>query len=203
MHVTALEPEAAPVPPPPALLVWMDLEMTGLDPDRDAIIEMATLITDGELNLIARGPELVIHQPPERFAQMDDWNREHHSKSGLWEKVLASSISAAAAEAETLAFIKQHTGLRASPLCGNSIWQDRRFLARYMPALEAYLHYRLVDVSTIKELASRWYPGVKFTKAKGAHRALDDILESVEELKFYRERFFQKPVVSRGHDAFP
>jgi len=172
-------------------LVWMDLEMTGLEPDRDTIIEMATIVTDGELNIIAEGPEIVIHQDASLFAGMDDWNKEHHTKSGLWQKVVASKISLAEAEAETLAFIKMHCGEKESPLCGNSIWQDRRFLVRYMPKIEQYMHYRLVDVSTIKELAVRWYPDLKFAKKKGSHRALDDIRESVDELKFYREHLFR------------
>ena len=174
-------------------LVWMDLEMTGLDPDKDTIIEMATLITDAELNIIATGPELVIKQDANRFESMDSWNREHHTKSGLWAKVLASKVALEEAEGLTLDFIKQHCSLKESPLCGNSIWQDRRFLVRYMQTLEAYLHYRLVDVSTIKELAGRWYPKHKFKKPKGSHRALDDIQESLDELRFYRQTFFKLP----------
>ncbi len=165
--------------------------MTGLEPDRDTIIEMATLITDGDLNIVAEGPEIVIHQDASWFDKMDDWNKEHHVKSGLWPKVVASKISLAQAEAETLAFIKMHCAEKESPLCGNSIWQDRRFLYRHMPTLEAHMHYRLVDVSTVKELAVRWYPELKFAKKKGLHRALDDIRESVEELKFYRKSLFR------------
>lgn len=181
-----------------APLVWMDLEMTGLEPDRDTIIEIATLITDAELNIIAEGPEIVIHQDAALFDKMDDWNREHHTKSGLWKKVVESNVSLAEAEARTVDFLKANIGPRESPLCGNSVWQDRRFLTRYMPLLESYLHYRLVDVSTIKELAVRWYPQVKFAKAKGAHRALDDIRESIDELRFYRERFFQASADVKG-----
>lgn len=180
-------------------LVWMDLEMTGLEPDRDTIIEMATLITDGELNVIAEGPEIVIHQDAKLFDGMDDWNREHHTKSGLWAKVVASEISLAQAEQETLAFLKKHLGPREAPLAGNSVWQDRRFLARYMRQLEGFLHYRLVDVSTVKELAGRWYPKLRYTKRKGAHRALDDIRESLDEMKFYRQALFRTPEeVARG-----
>lgn len=175
------------------LLVWMDLEMTGLEPDRDTIIEIATLVTDGALNIVAEGPELVIRQDASLFDKMDDWNREHHTKSGLWQKVVSSNVSLADAERQTVEFLKAHMGPKESPLCGNSVWQDRRFLVRYMPTLEAYLHYRLVDVSTIKELATRWYPNVKFAKAKGSHRALDDIRESLDELRFYRETFFKAP----------
>lgn len=180
-------------------LVWMDLEMTGLEPDRDTIIEMATLITDGELNVIAEGPEIVIHQDAKLFDGMDDWNREHHTKSGLWAKVITSEISLQEAEKQTLAFLKKHLGPREAPLAGNSVWQDRRFLARYMKDVESFLHYRLVDVSTIKELAGRWYPKVRFSKRKGAHRALDDILESLDEMKFYRQALFRTPEeVARG-----
>jgi oligoribonuclease len=179
--------------PPSGRLVWMDLEMTGLDPERDTIIEMATLVTDAELNVVAEGPELVIHQAAAMFDRMDDWNREHHTKSGLWAKVVASDITLAEAERQTLEFVAKHVGPRESPLCGNSVWQDRRFLVKYMRSLEAYLHYRLVDVSSVKELATRWYPGTKFTKKKGAHRALDDIRESIDELRFYREAFFKSP----------
>lgn len=171
-------------------LVWMDLEMTGLDPERDAIIELATLITDGELNLLAQGPVIAVHQDEATLALMDDWNVRTHGESGLTERVRASTISLAEAEATTLAFIEQHVPENSAPLCGNSIWQDRRFLARYMPTLESYLHYRLIDVSTIKELARRWSPAVYdgFTK-KGAHTALADIEESIAELRYYREHF--------------
>ncbi len=175
------------------LLVWMDLEMTGLDPDKDVIIEMATLVTDSDLKITARGPEFIIHQPRERFELMDDWNREHHTKSGLWEKVVTSTITTAYAEEATLEFIKSHLDAKVSPLCGNSIWQDRRFLSRYMPRLESYLHYRMIDVSTVKELGLRWYgEDAKFTKPKGSHRAMDDITESIDELLDYRHKLFVK-----------
>lgn len=178
--------------PTPQYLVWIDLEMTGLNPDRDSIIEIATIITDSDLNVVAEGPEIAIHHEPEWFTQMDDWNKEQHTKSGLWQKVLASKITLAEAEEQTLAFIKRFVGHRESPLCGNSVWQDRRFLSRYMPLIDAHLHYRLIDVSTVKELTRRWYGDeFKFSKEKGLHRALEDIRESVEELKFYRERVFQ------------
>lgn len=170
----------------------MDLEMTGLDPDTDTIIEIATLVTDFDLNVIEEGPEIVIHQDASRFDKMDDWNKEHHTKSGLWAKVVSSEVSLAEAEAQTLAFIKKHCAHRESPLCGNSVWQDRRFLARYMRKIDQHLHYRLVDVSTVKELIIRWYPQARFEKKKNAHRAMDDIRESLEELKFYRENFFAK-----------
>ena len=173
-------------------LVWMDLEMSGLDPKTCVILEIATLITDKDLKLIAQGPALVIHQPNSILDAMDDWNKEHHSKSGLTEAVRNSKISLAEAEKQTLNFISQHCSPKGSPLCGNTIYQDRRFLIEYMPALEGYLHYRLVDVSTIKELVKRWYgPEFQAPNKKQKHKALDDILETVEELKFYREKVFK------------
>ncbi|MEI6398900.1 MAG: oligoribonuclease [Pseudomonadota bacterium] len=177
----------------PKKLVWMDLEMTGLDSDRDVIIEMATLITDVELNVIAEGPEIVIRRSQELFETMDSWNREHHTKSGLWAKVVSSEVSQDQAEQMTIEFIKQHVGLRESPLCGNSIWQDRRFIAKHMKNLDAYLHYRLVDVSSVKLLGKIWYPAEseKSRDKKSAHRALDDIKESIEELKLYRQLIFK------------
>ena len=175
-----------------AHLVWMDLEMTGLDPDRDTILEIATLVTDNDLALIAEGPVLAIHQPADVLAAMDQWNQEHHAASGLIERVSASSTSLAAAEEATLAFVRRYCTDRVSPLCGNSVYQDRRFLARYMPRLEAYLHYRNIDVSTVKELARRWYPdGPQPPDKKHAHLALDDIRESIEELRFYRTQYFK------------
>lgn len=173
-------------------LVWMDLEMTGLDPERDAIIEMATLITDGELQLVAQGPVIAVHQDEATIALMDEWNVRTHGESGLTERVRTSNVSLAEAEATTLAFIEQHVPENTAPLCGNSIWQDRRFLARYMPTLESYLHYRLIDVSTIKELARRWSPAVyDGFKKQGAHTALADIEESIAELRYYREHFIK------------
>ncbi len=174
-------------------LVWMDLEMTGLDPETDTIIEMATMITDGQLNIIAEGPNLVIHQPDSVMDKMNDWCKKHHGQSGLTQRVKDSTISLQEAEQLTLDFIRKHVGERQSPLCGNSVHQDRRFLVRYMPRLESWLHYRNIDVSTIKELAKRWYPELTPWKKKNAHLALDDILESINELKYYRERVFQKP----------
>ncbi|MFI5366242.1 MAG: oligoribonuclease [Candidatus Binatia bacterium] len=175
-----------------AHLVWMDLEMTGLDPDRDTILEIATLITTDALDLVAEGPVLAIHHPAETLAAMDEWNREHHAKSGLTERVSASAVMMGDAEAQTLAFVKRFCPERISPLCGNSIYQDRRFLARYMPTLEAYLHYRNIDVSTVKELVRRWYPkGPQPPEKQHAHLALDDIRESIDELRFYRRYFFR------------
>jgi len=173
-------------------LVWMDLEMTGLDPDIDLIIETATIITDEELNVIAEGPNLVINVPAGRFDMMDDWNQKQHTKSGLWQKVLDSKISLIDAEKETLAFIKQHVPANAAALCGNSIWQDRRFIRKHMPQLDSYLHYRMVDVSTVKELCKRWYSDCMYPDKVDAHRALDDIVQSIEELKHYRKYIFRQ-----------
>ena len=180
----------------PDVLVWLDMEMTGLDPERERIIEVATILTDGNLTEIAVGPELVIHQSDEILAAMDDWNKKHHGGSGLVDRVKASTISDAEAEAQTIAFINAHVPAKDRPvLAGNSIHQDRRFIRRYMPRLDTRLHYRMVDVSTIKELARRWFPQViaKQPPKKDTHRALDDIRESIEELRFYRDRFLQLP----------
>ncbi len=180
-----------PAQTPPHIL-WMDLEMTGLNPEVDEIIEMASIITDANLNIIAEGPEIVIHLPDSRFAQMDDWNREHHTDSGLWAKVLASTTSLDEAQNKTLDFLKAHLSPKMSPLAGSSIWQDRRFICKYMPKIDEFLHYRLIDVSSFKEMTSRWYPNhpTKLEK-KNSHRALDDIRESIDELKFYRQQFFK------------
>ena len=168
-------------------LIWIDLEMTGLEPEHDVIIEIATLVTDEQLNILAEGPVLAVHQAENVLAGMDEWNQTHHSASGLLDRVRASSHSMADAEQITLDFLKQWSDKRSSPICGNSICQDRRFLARHMPTLEAFFHYRNLDVSTLKELARRWYPDVpKFEKA-GTHRALDDIRASLDELRYYRE----------------
>lgn len=178
------------------MLAWMDLEMTGLDPARHRIVEIATLITDDELHVVAEGPDLVVHQPPEALAEMDDVVVKMHTSSGLLTAIEASTITLADAGAQTLAFIKQHVPeARTVPLCGNSIGTDRRFLAAWLPEIEEWLHYRSVDVSTIKELARRWYPGVidAAPGKAGAHRALDDILESVAELAYYREHVFRPP----------
>ncbi|HIE76240.1 MAG TPA: oligoribonuclease [Gammaproteobacteria bacterium] len=175
----------------PANLVWIDLEMTGLDPDSDRIIEIATVVTDADLNLLGQGPVLAIHQSDEVLAGMDDWNQRTHSRTGLIDRVHDSQITVQNAEAMTLGFLSEYVLERRAPLCGNTICQDRRFLYRYMPRLEAFLHYRNLDVSSIKELIVRWRPDIADTFVKtGGHRALDDILDSIEELKFYREHFF-------------
>ena len=176
---------------PTTRLVWIDMEMTGLDAERDVILEIATVVTDAELNWVAEGPALVIRQDDSTLAAMDEWNASHHAESGLTERVRHSEVSVTEAEAVTLAFVERHCALGTAPLCGNSIWQDRRFLAKYMPALNAYLHYRVVDVSTIKELARRWRPQlVNGLKKRNAHRAADDIRESIAELRHYRRHLF-------------
>ncbi len=169
-------------------LIWIDLEMTGLDPDTDVIIEIATLVTDKNLNVLAEGPELAIRQPLSVLEAMDDWNRNTHQKSGLWQRVLDSQTTVAQAEAITVDFLSHWVAANKSPICGNSICQDRRFLARGMPRLERYFHYRNLDVSTLKELSRRWSPDLLegFVKV-GAHTALSDIRESVKELAFYRQ----------------
>jgi oligoribonuclease len=168
-------------------LIWIDMEMTGLVPDTDRIIEIAMLVTDAELRVLAEGPVLVIHQPDEVLDAMDSWNKGTHKKSGLIEKVRASRLAEAEAERQAVEFLREHVAANVSPMCGNSICQDRRFLARWMPKLESHFHYRNLDVSTLKELVRRWKPEVlKGFSKEGKHEALADILESIEELKFYR-----------------
>ena len=178
----------------PPHLVWMDMEMTGLDAEVDVILEIATIVTDSELNVIAEGPGLSISQPEATLARMDEWNTEHHSASGLIDRVRHHGVPLTEAEAQTLDFLDRHTKRGVSPLCGNTIWQDRRFLTRYMPEVGAFLHYRIIDVSSIKELAWRWRPElVAQVRKANAHRALEDIRESINELRFYREQFFRIP----------
>jgi oligoribonuclease len=172
-------------------LIWVDMEMTGLDPQRDRILEIATLVTDSELNILAEGPNLAVHQPEDVLAAMDEWNQTHHGKSGLIERVRASTETEATAEEKTLAFLAGYCQAKASPLCGNSVWQDRRFLDRYMQALNGFCHYRIIDVSSIKELAKRWYPKMPPLKKAESHQALADIRESLEELRHYRLHCFQ------------
>jgi oligoribonuclease len=173
--------------------MWMDLEMTGLEPSKDVIVEIATLVTDDDLNIVAEGPDLVVHQPEAALAVMEPFVVDMHTKSGLLAAIRSSTTTLEQAGAQTLAFIKEYAPEPATvPLCGNSIGTDRRFLAAYLPEIEHWLHYRSVDVSSVKELVRRWYPGIRADRPKkqGAHRALDDIRESVAELRFYRERAF-------------
>ena len=175
------------------MLVWMDLEMTGLDHTSEVIVEIATLITDDELNIVAEGPDLVVHQPEDVLARMDPFVVDMHTRSGLLDLIRASTVTLEQAGAETLAFIREHCPVeRTVPLCGNSIGTDRRFLAAYLPAIEEYLHYRSVDVSSLKELVRRWYPDVLTQRGwkQGSHRALDDIRESIAELQLYRSLVF-------------
>jgi len=180
------------MPQDPNNLIWIDLEMTGLNPDSDVILEIATLITDAHLNVLAEGPTFAIHQSEATLAAMDDWNTRHHGASGLVERVRHSTTTAAEAEQQTLAFLQPWVPAGASPMCGNSICQDRRFLWRYMPTLEAYFFYRHLDVSTLKELARRWRPAVleDFKKAS-KHQAMSDIYESIAELKYYQQHLFK------------
>lgn len=173
-------------------LIWIDLEMTGLDPQQDRIIEIATIVTDAELNEVAVGPVLAIHQDESLLAQMDEWNQSHHSSSGLLERVRQSKLTMADAEQATLEFLRAHIKAGDSPMCGNSICQDRRFMALWMPALEAFFHYRNLDVSTLKELARRWYPEeLANLHKRGLHLALEDIRDSIEELRYYRKRILR------------
>ena len=176
----------------PNNLIWLDMEMTGLDPDRDRVIEIAMVATDGALNILAESPVMVIRQPDAVLEAMDDWNKSTHGKSGLIDKVRASTTDEKAAPDILLAFMREYVPERTSPMCGNSICQDRRFMARWLPGLEAYFHYRNLDVSTLKELARRWKPEVfKGVVKRGAHTALADIHESIEELRYYRENFIR------------
>ena len=173
-------------------LIWLDMEMSGLDPDRERILEVALVVTDSRLEVVAQAPVLVVHQPQSVLDAMDDWNKGTHCRSGLVEKVRASLLDEAAVEAQMLAFLESHVPPRASPMCGNSVCQDRRFLSRHMPRLEAFFHYRNLDVSVLKELARRWRPGLAAGVSKqGKHEALADILESIEELRYYRDRFLR------------
>ncbi|TDG12919.1 oligoribonuclease [Seongchinamella unica] len=173
-------------------LIWVDLEMTGLDPDKDVVIEIATIVTDSDLNTLAEGPVIAIHTSDERLDAMDEWNTTHHNRSGLVDRVRASDYDERRATVETLAFLEQYLPANASPMCGNTICQDRRFMARHLPELESFFHYRNLDVSTLKILMQRWRPELEagFTKS-GTHLALDDIRESIEEMRYYRQHFLR------------
>ena len=173
-------------------LIWLDMEMTGLEPDRDRIIEIALVITDSKLETVAEGPVIAVHQPDAVLDAMDEWNKNTHGRSGLIDRVKASTVGEEEAEEAMLAFLKEYVPARTSPMCGNSICQDRRFMARYMPKLEAWFHYRNLDVSTLKELAKRWRPEVyKGVEKRGRHEALADIYESIVELRHYRDTFLR------------
>ncbi|MCC2956498.1 oligoribonuclease [Massilia sp. IC2-477] len=191
-QATQTEGPGAAVRPNEFNLVWLDMEMTGLDPDNDRIIEVAVVVTDPDLNIIAEGPVFAIHQSDETLDKMDNWNKGTHGKSGLIDRVKASTVTEAQAELELIAFLKQYVPANKSPMCGNSICQDRRFMARGMPKLEAFFHYRNLDVSTLKELCRRWKPELASGfKKHQKHTALADIVESIEELRYYREHFIK------------
>lgn len=172
-------------------LVWVDLEMTGLDPLKNTIVEIATIVTDANLQILEEGPNLVIYQPPEALAAMNDFVRELHTRSGLLARITTSTVTLDDAARQTLEFVKRHVESGTAPLCGNSVWKDREFLERYMPDFVGHLHYRMIDVSTLKELVRRWCPSKQAPKKKENHRALDDIRESIQELAHYRGVFFQ------------
>ncbi len=171
-------------------LIWIDLEMTGLYPQTHVILEIASIVTDGHLNIIAEGPDIAINHPEHILSSMDEWSREQHQESGLLDRVKASSRDCRRAEEQTLDFVSRYCEKGKSPLCGNSVWQDRRFLIKYMPRLEAFLHYRNIDVSSVKELVRNWYPSLPPFKKQKAHLAMSDIEESIKELKYYREKVF-------------
>ncbi|MBW1851653.1 MAG: oligoribonuclease [Deltaproteobacteria bacterium] len=171
-------------------LIWIDLEMTGLDLEKHVIVEIASIVTDEQLNIVAEGPEIAINYPENILSSIDDWSRKHHQSSGLLDRVRASLYTCEHAEQETMEFVSQYCKKKQSPLCGNSVWQDRLFLLKHMPRLEDFLHYRNIDVSSIKELVKKWYPSLPSFKKQKAHLAMDDIRESIEELKFYRQNVF-------------
>jgi len=174
-------------------LIWMDLEMTGLDPENAVIVEIATLVTDAELHILAQGPNIAIAHPDHVLHQMDEWSRQHHEASGLLKRIYDSSMDTGAAESATLEFLSQYCADGACPLCGNSVWQDRRFLVKYMPRLNNFLHHRVIDVSSFKEVVRRWYPAMPYYVKKGSHTALADVHESLNELRHYRAKVFLPP----------
>ena len=171
-------------------LIWIDLEMTGLDPEKQVIIEMATIVTDNYLDCVAEGPNIAIHYPHDALKHMEEWSRTQHEASGLLDRVIHSPHDCRQAEQETLNFLSKHCSKGQSPMCGNSVWQDRRFLIKYMPMLEAFFHYRIIDVSSVKELVRRWYPSFPAFQKEKTHLALQDVKESVRELKYYRQKIF-------------
>lgn len=178
-------------------LIWIDMEMTGLDPLKERIIEIAIIVTDAQLNILAEAPVLAVHQSDELLNAMDSWNTKQHNSSGLVERVRASTVTEAQAEAKMIEFLKQYVPAGKSPMCGNTVYQDRRFLTRYMPELEKYFHYRLVDVSTLKELALRWAPRIyNGLQKESKHLALDDVRDSIEELKYYRATLFNQEILT-------
>jgi len=174
-------------------LVWMDLEMTGLDSQKDVILEIGAVVTDSDLNIVAEAPPIVINYSPEILAMIDEWSKSHHEVSGLLEKVRQSSVDCRQAERMMLSFVSRYCIKGISPLCGNSVWQDRLFMLKHMPDLEAFFHYRIVDVSSVKELVARWYPLIPPFEKTSAHRSLSDIRESIEELRYYRNKIFIHP----------
>lgn len=179
-------------------LIWIDLEMTGLDPEKHVIVEIATIVTDRQLEIIAEGPEIAISHPSEELASMEQWSREHHQSSGLLDRVFASHRDCRMAERETLDFLTRHCKKKHSPLCGNSVWQDRLFLLKYMPLLEDFLHYRIIDVSSVKELVKNWYPSLPPFRKQKAHLAMSDIRASIDELRYYRRHVFRQPSGQSG-----
>ncbi|EYF02962.1 oligoribonuclease [Chondromyces apiculatus] len=184
-------------------MVWVDLEMTGLDEDRCSIVEIATIVTESDLSIVAEGPCLVIHQPEEALATMTEFVRDLHTRSGLLDRIRASTVSLSSARDETLAFLAKHCEPGKSPLCGNSVWKDRAFLQKGMPEILSFLHYRIIDVSTIKELVRRWCPAKEAPKKREVHRALEDIRESIAELRWYRDRIFPMPDMSAMATPIP
>lgn len=173
------------------VMVWVDMEFTGLDLEKDVILEVAAAVTDWDLNMVEVGPSIAINQAESALSQMDEWNTRHHTESGLIERVRTSKHSHESAQAEILSFVKRHAPEKQAPLCGNSVHQDRAYMRKHMPLLEGYLHYRNVDVSSIKELAKRWYPQMDAYEKRGSHRAAEDIMESIEELRHYRKKIFK------------
>lgn len=191
-NATGVQASATPAVRNEMRLVWFDMEMTGLDPDKERVIELAAVVTEPDLTVVAESPVLVVHQADEVLQAMDKWNQSTHGKSGLIDKVKASSLTEAQAEAQMIEFLSKHVPPGKSPLCGNSVSQDRRFMFRYMPALERFFHYRTIDVSTLKELARRWRPGLlKGFEKRSKHEALADVYESIDELRYYREHFMR------------